>query len=253
MFFMGILNLDGVFFPRNLAKASYYLKESGNDEYKNSYVALGFLYHVGFAFKQDIQKAIKYYKEASSFRNCYAKNNLGIIYKHGFNEIKKELNTAIIYFQEAINQNNDIIAMYNLANLYFYEEPFKDSFKESIKLLIKSSNKKFYHSTLLLCIISIINFGFEYENIIKELNEYEMISHELKKSIYNILVLEKLDDITVFENRFNQLRDNDFVYNHHMHPILIENEIIITQLKKNEIIKDNCKNVNSDFYKGFGI
>ena len=139
--------------------------------------------------------------------------------------------------------------MYNLAHLYFYEEPYKDSFKESIKLLIKSSNE----TKLLLCLISIINFGFEYENIIKELKKYDTISNELAKCIYNILVLEKLEDITVFENRFNQLRDIDYIYDHHMQYYSIENNILIANLYKKKITKNNCKDINSDFYDGFGV
>ena len=143
--------------------------------------------------------------------------------------------------------------MYNLAHLYFYEEPFKDSFKESIILLIKSSNENFYPSKLLLCLISIMYFGFEHENIIKELKKYDTISHELAKWIYNILVLEKLEDITVFENRFNQLRDIDYIYDHNMHYYSIENEILITNFYKKKLTKNNCKDINSDFYDGFGV
>lgn len=98
---------------------------------------------------------------------------------------------AIIYFDEAINQKNDIISMYNLAHLYFYDDKnryFENEFivEKSIKLLIKSSNKHFYPSELLLCIISIIKFGNSPEIIISELNKYDVISSELSKAIHNI-------------------------------------------------------------------
>ncbi|KAK8891536.1 hypothetical protein M9Y10_028749 [Tritrichomonas musculus] len=71
----------------------------------------GFLHHEGIYAKKDIQKAIHYYKEASSFNNQYSKNNPGIIYKHGDNGIEGKTGNAIVYFEEAIRQKNDYLSM----------------------------------------------------------------------------------------------------------------------------------------------
>ena len=98
---------------------------------RNANFALGFLYHEGKYVKQDMHHAISLYKEASPFNHQYAKkNNLGIIYKHGFGELfPVRIGSSIEYFNEAIrhNNNNNKVCMYNLAHLYFYEDPIKDN------------------------------------------------------------------------------------------------------------------------------
>ena len=215
--------------------------------------AVGYLYHIGLAYNQDIPKAIKLYKEASSFNNPYAKNILGLIYKHKI----KNFILAINYFKEVIDQNcingNYNLALYNLAHLYFYKDQNDDNMKKSIQLLIKSSNENFYPSILLLYIISIYNFGIEYENIINELSKYDVISSNLAKSIHNILKLEQLEYITVFEDRFNQLRDIDFIYDLHMNILPLKNGNLNSyDDRKNELTTQNLNNINSDFYEGFG-
>ena len=84
--------------------------------------------------EKNIEQSIRFYKEASSFNNQYAKNNLGIIFKKG---IERRLGLSIEYFKEAIRQKNDKVSMYNLAHLYLYEEQIKDSINQSIDLLIR--------------------------------------------------------------------------------------------------------------------
>ncbi|KAK8835022.1 hypothetical protein M9Y10_031760 [Tritrichomonas musculus] len=57
---------------------------------------------------RNIRQSLHFYKEASSFNNQYATNNLGIIYKNGIeNEIEPRLGSSIDYFEEAIRQEND--------------------------------------------------------------------------------------------------------------------------------------------------
>ena len=109
--------------------------------------------HEGRYIKRNIVQAIHYYKEASSFNNEYAKNNLGILYKNGFGEkIKKNISNAIEFFEEAIRQKNDYISMYNLAHIYIYDETLEQKdINKQIQLLIESSNK-FHYSLFLLCI-----------------------------------------------------------------------------------------------------
>ena len=104
---------------------------------------MGYLLHEGKYLEKNMIKAIKYYKNASSFNNEYSKNNLGIIYKYGFGEeIKPNLGLANEYFKEAINQKKDKIAMYNLAHMYLYNDHIKEEF-DPIELLIRSSNEGF--------------------------------------------------------------------------------------------------------------
>ena len=44
-----------------------------------AHFSLGFLYHEGKYLERDIEKSLHFYKEASSFNNKYAKNNIGIL------------------------------------------------------------------------------------------------------------------------------------------------------------------------------
>lgn len=88
-------------------------------------------------------RSIHFYKEASSLNIQYSKNNLGIIFKRGFeDEIKPRLGSSIDYFEEAIRQKNDKVSMHNLGHLYLYEEPIKQSLDKSIDLLMQLLNKK---------------------------------------------------------------------------------------------------------------
>ena len=123
--------------------------------------------------------------------------------------------------------------MYNLAHLYFYEE---SNIEESIKLLIKSANRYFYPSQVLLCIISIIQFGIDPNIIIKELNNYETISSELSKSIINILKIEKLECIEIFESCFNEQSKINFIYNYNLCVLDFKKYSLIAQNKENETI-----------------
>ena len=84
----------------------------------DSHFALGYFYQEGKYNNRDIKKSIYHYKEASSFINRYAKNNLGILYKHGYGkDIAKNINFAMVYFDKAIRYHKDKVSMYNLAHI----------------------------------------------------------------------------------------------------------------------------------------
>ena len=100
--FLGILYLYELNEKR---KGIQFILESSNNGFIRAHYVAGCLYHFGEYINRDINKAIQYYKKASSFNNEYAKNNIGVIYKHGFNnEIPKNIGASIIYFNEAIQQ-----------------------------------------------------------------------------------------------------------------------------------------------------
>lgn len=139
-YFLGHVLINSKKFDR----AIYYFKNSAQNGLIEGKFTYAFLLHDGKYIEQDIFKAISLYKDASSFNDQYSKNNLGIIYKNGFgNKIKKTISNAIVYFEEAIHQSNDIVSMYNLSHLYIYDRPIKNSIDESIKLLIKSYSRGF--------------------------------------------------------------------------------------------------------------
>ena len=228
------------------------MKRSADNGNIDSKFCVGCFYHFGFYIKKEIDNAIKYYRQASSFNFQYAKNNLGMIYKHGFeNQIKKNLEWAIVYFEEAINQKNDYISMYNLAHLHFYEEPLKDSFEKSIHLLVKSAKSKFQPSIILLCLVLIMTFGIDFNDIIKELKKYENVSNELQHSICYTIKIMQLDTIESFEYYYNAYHDIDYIYDFDFSPKIYMNKLNEkhTDSAENRI----CKNIDSNFYEGFGI
>ena len=141
----------------DIKKGIHYLIRSSLNGSKIVCFAVGYLYHEGKYMARNIRQSLHFYKEASSFNNQYAKNNLGIIYKNGIeNEIEPRLGSSIDYFEEAIRQENDKASMYNLAHLYFYEESINHNYDKSIDLLIQSFNKEFVPSLELLSIILFI-------------------------------------------------------------------------------------------------
>ena len=143
----GLFYLSGVYKKKNIKKSIKYLTlASSYGLYKPNFY-LGCIYFIGLEGNKDIDKAIHYFKEGSSFNDNYCKNNLGIIYKN----IKHNPN-AIVYFKEAIHQEDDMVAMYNLAHMYLYGELINENIDQSIDLLIKSSDKGFMTSFILLCL-----------------------------------------------------------------------------------------------------
>ena len=86
--------------------------------------------------ERDIKKSIYHYKEASSFNNQYAKNNLGVIYRFGCgNEIVQNCEFSIEYFEEAIRRFNDKVSMFNLAHIYIYEDKYNNRLKKSFLIV----------------------------------------------------------------------------------------------------------------------
>ena len=137
---------------------------------RNAHFDHKFLYHEGIFVKKDIQEAIRYYKEASSFKNQYSKNNLGIIYKHCDKGIEAKTGNEMVYFEKAIRQKIDYLSMYNLAHIYMYDKTINQDLNKSIDLLIRSMDK-FNSSIILLSLALLLRFDFNIEKIKQEVKE----------------------------------------------------------------------------------
>lgn len=224
------------------------LASMNNDRQAN--FAHGFLLHEGKYIKRDIEGAVHYYKESSSFNNQYSKNNLGIIYKHGFEDkIKSRIGNAIEFFKEAIHQKNDYLSMYNLAHIYIYESIKQDE-DESIKLLIKSSTQ-FEHSLILLSIVLVKRYGEDVSSIQQTIEKYDKgskITSHINEIIFHLDLFNKYNHNYYFE----MYKKIDFLYDVELNPILTEDvqnanqKVIIPKYPK-------AKNITQMFYEGFGI
>ena len=212
--------------------------------------AHGFLLHEKNSSEKDIEDAIHFYKEASSFNNQYAKNNLGIIYKRGYYQNQSRVGNSIIYFEEAIHQKNDYLAMYNLVHIYMYDDTIKHDSNKLIELLIKSS-KKFQHTFILLCLFLIKEFGFNIEIIKEEIGKQTEETSYLSTRIIQTIFDLNLFDKSTFEYFYESFRNKDFLYNIGLEPIM---SFDISQ-KKEVFIQPKypkAKDISSEFYNGFG-
>lgn len=205
---------------------------------------LGFLYHEGRYIQKDIQKAIHYYKEASSFNNEFAKNNLGILFKNGVDdELQKNLFSAIEYFDEAIRQENNKISMYNLAHIYLFNDTI--DIDKSIDLLIQSSNQDFLPSQELLCLALIKKYGSDLVTI-KEILDKQL--NQKSNIIYKIMIKQELYKDTSFIKTYQYYKNIDFLYNDSFQPIQ-SNEVVATRKNFGNNVNYN---LTSEFYDGFG-
>ena len=211
---------------------------SSENNFIQAHFSLGFMYQEGKYLKRDMKKSIHYYKEASSFNNQYAKNNLGIIYKHGIG-VESNLANAKIYFEESIKEKSDPISMYNLAHIYIYEECDNESFDKSIELLKESSSKGFSYSTELLYIALFHKYGNNINEIGKEIIKY--IDYENETRYLNI------NEYYSSENKYLYYKDIDFLYDIGM------NEIITKDIYREKIKQTTGKKITTEFYEGFGI
>ena len=146
---LGIIFLEGKYVERNMEKAIFYLTNAAENNNADAAFLIGCIYHQGILIEQNIPKAIHFYKIASSFNNGYAKNNLGVIFKNGFSDlIPKNINESIVYFNEAINQEQICLSMYNLSIVYIKEN--YEKYKEQIIELLNNSSQYIVESRKLL-------------------------------------------------------------------------------------------------------
>ena len=245
-FNLGIIYYIGEYIKQDIKKGRYYIMLASKNGNRRANFAHGFLLQEGICAQKDIAKAIHYYKEASSFNNQFSKNNLGIIYKHGYNEIEGKTGNAIEYFEEAIRQKNDYLSMYNLAHIYMYDATIKQDLNKSIDLLIRSMSI-FQHSYILLSLALLKQFNFNIETIKIELSKRTDITRSSMEKILKVVALSELN----FDVLYELYRSKDYIYNIKLEPIEY------SELEKiNEKIVQpkypNAKDISSEFFKGFG-
>ena len=238
----------GVYYlKRNIDKGVYYLQQSSENGFTQASFILGFLYHKGELVNQDIKKSIEYYKLASSFNNEFAKNNLGIIYKNGFeNIIQKNIQYSMIYFKEAIFQKNNMIAMYNLAHLYIYDDVLNnENINKSIDLLFKLLKYKFVPSLELLCIALLKKYDLDFDKVKEEVENIK--DNEFSTFVIELIEKEKVYVKSNFDKLFEFYRNNVYYYDELIDYFPIR--LLSSKSKSNR----KSKNIDHNFYEGFGI
>lgn len=235
---------------KNIIKGMDYLIQAANNDDILAFFPVGYFYLEGKYVTKDIDKAIKYFKDASSFNSQYAKNNLGIIYRHGISgKILKNIGYAIEYFKENISRFSDILSMYNLAHIFIYDEGFKEKIDEAIDLLVKCSNQNFSPAIDLLSIALIIKYKFDLKQIYNDLEKRTDEKNNLQEKIHKIIDLDYGLNHDSFEEMYTNYKTIDFLYDFFYHPIVSKKLNEINEIKSKNT---NLNKITSDFYDGFG-
>ena len=253
-FLLGVIFFTVKYNHENAKKGRYYLMLASKNRFKEAHFHVGFLYHEGKYVDQDIEKAVHYYKEGSSFNDSHAKNNLGIIYKNGFHDkIQPKIGLAIEYFEEAIRQKNDKVSMYNLSNIYIYDERVNQNIDKSIEMLIKSLNLGFQPSLILLSIAVIKKvFSYNCDKIKEEIGKYKDTTEMLIMKIQQTIFCYNLYDSNIFKKAYDFYRNIEFLYDNTFHPIE-SNKIGIRDKNESSPGIKLPPPISSQFYEGFGI
>ena len=249
LFTLGFFYYQGAFYSRNVQKAIMYLTLSAKNSHIESYYTLGFIYSEDDSL--NIEKSISYYKESSSFNNEFAKNNLSLIYKNGY-EVKKDVNYSIELLKEAINKKQNVVAMFNLASIYTFNEN-QENFDESIDLLIKSFLFGFKPSKELLCLVLIKKYKscICLENIEFEIqkhyeNDYKLLSND----IFMMIIEKGLKDDETFMIKYNFWSKIEYEFD--INNYYYESTKFQRKRKKKVKPKSSIININKFFYEGFG-
>ncbi|KAK8843659.1 hypothetical protein M9Y10_024722 [Tritrichomonas musculus] len=250
-FILGIFYYNRNFSISDRKKGIMYIILASRSGNRQANFAHGYLLHEGKNVKRNINEAIHYYKEASSFNNEFAKNNLGILYKHGNEEeIPQRIGLLIEYFEEAIRQKNDYLSMYNLSLIYFYDQTIKQDINKIIDLLIKSS-KQFSESIILLCLILIQGYGTNLKRIKNEIKKRANVSNDLLFQIDIIIQIFNLFNKTSYDIIYEKYRERDYLYNVIGKPVLTSS-LFQNDKEEYRLKYPNMKELSPEFYEGFG-
>ena len=247
-YILGIVYFKGQYIQRNIKKGFYYFQLASKYRFHEAHFVVGYFYHSGIYIKKNIEKAIHYYKEGSNNTDPYAKNNLAIIYKDGYgDEIKSRKLNPIEFLNEAIHQKKDILSMYNLANIYMYND--KSKIDDAIDLLFNSFSQ-FSYSLNLLCLALVKKYGFNFNKIEDKVKELDKNCPKNKLSlIINKLYYLRLYNNWEFESLYESYREKYFLYNY-KHEIISFSDF---HTKKDNDNQNKAPNINEIFYEGFGI
>ena len=219
---------------------------------------------------RNVKKAIKYFKDASSFDDGRAKNNLGIIYKTG-DGVEKSNDSAIIYFEEAIKKN-DFAAAFNLIHTKFYEEQNNFDYEEALNLLILAWRGHAPNSMDLLCLIIVDKYKNDKKNVTLSMIENDIclvitkftvfkedvknnFIHVFSKEIYKKIKEDHLDDDDDFYSKlYEETKKINLIYTYSFE--IIPRHLLEEYKQINERINPSdslLKDLNKEFYEGFNI
>lgn len=244
-YILGIIYLT-IESEKNIEKAMHYLNLSAKNELHFAHFYLGVIYSNNKYGKKNIELAIKHYKNASSYNNSNAKNNLAII----------EINDTIFYSEELLTEAikfKNQIAMFNLANIYIHKKITQNEKSlNPIELLVNSS-KKLPLSKYLLCIVFMEKYKVLSNDIkVKIKEEIELIDKNnsgLADEICEMIIYKEMEnnqnlkELYLFFENYYLFYYNSFEFTSF--------DIFMKESKESPIKNSLIKDITSEFYDGF--
>ena len=200
---MGLLYLRGIYpIKKDLNKAIKYFKKASSFNYAYAFNNLGKIYED----KGNYEEAISYYEKSASLGESWALNKLGELYRIG-NHVSKDMQKAFIYYNKAMEVPIDNICFhsyYNLARYYYLtgNTILTKNTDKAIEYLTLASNHNHIKSSILLLYLYS-------ENYISDHKEDTLIKiKELAKQIENNKEYTK--DIKIeIENILYKIKENN--------------------------------------------
>lgn len=204
-YYLGLINLKGQGVAQNRSSAEQFFTESGKEGYSQGWVQLGDIYYN----EHNIQQCIKYYENAVQQNDSYGYKKLGDLYfseknyqkaKEYYEQIKNEDDSAILQklgyihlytdnnvseakkcFEKAENNNNNILALLGLGEIY-YEEKYGQQDYNKAKHYYELAAQKHYNSFALCKLGNIYSKGklgkINYEKSIKYYKKAAKLGYE---------------------------------------------------------------------------
>lgn len=288
-YLLGEIYYSGINTNHDINKIIYYFNESAKNMNDNAQMILGCFYYHGEFYKQDVNKAINYFTHSAKQNNFYAqyflgeiyydgifvqrnikksidflckssnmnyfkaKNNLGVIYKNGEGG-KKKIGNSIAIFKEGIRKN-DYYSCYNLSRVFYFANDIDKNIEEFQQLIKKITNVSFFPGDLFSFYIY---YCGEFKNRKKAEKCLNQIINNSKVSFFTkYYIKNEFDnlycDLLFCKRLHNFLKEYDLIYSININ---FENDFIyfmktgVFYRYSNTIL---VKNINDDFYEGFGL
>jgi TPR repeat protein len=282
---LGLEEMKGLFagYPRyNIALQ--YFQEAANSNHAGSYYVISKIYSqglVGTKSKEDYEFAFNNATKAKELGSIAAINEIGLFYLNGYNPVKKDINKAIEYFEEAASKSYSY-AYNNLGKIYedkceidkaydYYQKSYELDNSWAANKLGERERKqgnykeafKYYSDAINVPIDNVCNYA--YYNLAKYYylngNPYVYIDKDINKAIeyfehaadFNILDAE-IELLNIYASMYIKNKQEDIFIKLKRIVYMIENNKKYTTELKDKIdkilkdIKEN-KSINLDIIK----
>ena len=261
---LGLEEMKGLFagYPRyNIALQ--YFQEAANSNHAGSYYVISKLYSqglVGTKSKEDYEFAYNNATKAKELGSIAAINEIGLFYLNGYSPVKKDINKAIEYFEDAASKSYSY-AYNNLGKIYedkgeldkayeYYQKSYELDNSWAANKLGERERKqgnykeafKYYSDAINVPIDNVCNYA--YYNLAKFYylngNPYVYIDKDISKAIeyfehaadFNILDAE-LELLNIYASMYVKNKQED---------IFIKLKRIVYMIENNKKYNDELKN-----------